>query len=68
MRCVWFPRSSGERGLCVYMCLEYCVAPYQVVMRVPEGMDVTQAAGLREYISWQFFSGLCVFVDFSPTI
>ncbi len=27
---------------------EYCSAPYQVVMRIPEDVGITEAAGLRK--------------------
>lgn len=33
----------------VFVVLEYCTAPYQVVMRAPGGVNMTEAAGLRKY-------------------
>ena len=30
--------------------VEFCRAPYQVVMKVPDGVSLLHAAGIREYI------------------
>ncbi len=31
---------------------EFCVAPYEAVMKVPKGVNMIDAAGIRMYNNW----------------
>lgn len=44
------PTYVYGKGYPYHCTLEYCVAPYQVVKRIPETVNMTEAAGLCEFI------------------